>query len=316
MDSDNAARKNTPLASGVLDYFPDALAEVAQVSRVGNEQHNPGQPLHWARGKSSQHADSLLRHLIDRGGRDEDGVRHSAKVAWRALALLQEEAEASLPRGARLPEAGSGADDEPGYAVAPPSRDLQSLSLKALGYRAIPETIKGCATNWGNAFLKHLRVNDGDFIPDAMVYVAGPMRSKPGFGFGDFDRAERLLNAHGIDTISPARLDVADYLNTIAPEAPSLVNGAYRGDAEPWITRGDVVHYLQSLNSSSFVQRDITAILALTGTRRAIVVLPGWERSQGTLAEIMVGFWLGIPVLALDMEQATLTEIANPIESE
>jgi hypothetical protein len=31
---------------------------------------------------------------MERGGLDKDGVRHSAKMAWRALALLQLELEA------------------------------------------------------------------------------------------------------------------------------------------------------------------------------------------------------------------------------
>jgi Domain of unknown function (DUF5664) len=81
------------MARGLLDYFPDALAEVSHVSFVGNEQHNPGQELHWAKGKSTDHADCILRHLVDRGTLDTDGLRHSAKVAWRALALLQTEIE-------------------------------------------------------------------------------------------------------------------------------------------------------------------------------------------------------------------------------
>ena len=84
-------RKSRPIARGVLDYFPDALLEVAHVSFVGNEQHNPGEPLHWAKEKSTDEADCLLRHLADRGKLDSDGLRHSAKVAWRALALLQRE---------------------------------------------------------------------------------------------------------------------------------------------------------------------------------------------------------------------------------
>lgn len=94
LTTDAADRKATPIASGVLDYFPDALAEVARVSRVGNEQHNPGEPLHWAKEKSTDEADALLRHLVDRGKMDSDGTRHSAKVAWRALALLQREMDA------------------------------------------------------------------------------------------------------------------------------------------------------------------------------------------------------------------------------
>lgn len=86
-------RKGLPVCTGVLDYFPDALAAVAACSKAGNDQHNPGQPLHWAKGKSTDHADCLIRHLMERGTVDTDGVPHSAKVAWRALALLQTEIE-------------------------------------------------------------------------------------------------------------------------------------------------------------------------------------------------------------------------------
>lgn len=88
------ARKALPVCTGVLDYFPDALAAVAEVSKKGNDQHNPGQPLHWAKEKSTDHADCIVRHLLERGTIDTDGGRHSAKVAWRALALLQTEIEA------------------------------------------------------------------------------------------------------------------------------------------------------------------------------------------------------------------------------
>ena len=94
MTTDPKQRKTYPLATGVLDYFPDALTEVAYVSYVGNQQHNPGQPLHWAKEKSTDEPDALMRHLIQRGTIDTDGIRHSAKVAWRALALLQREIEA------------------------------------------------------------------------------------------------------------------------------------------------------------------------------------------------------------------------------
>lgn len=94
LPADSTARKAIPLASGVLDYFSAALIEVAKVSYAGNQQHNPGQPLHWARNKSTDQADTLLRHFVERGTLDTDGIRHSAKMAWRALALLQLELEA------------------------------------------------------------------------------------------------------------------------------------------------------------------------------------------------------------------------------
>ena len=93
LPTDARARKDIPIARGVLDYFPDAIAAVAEVSMRGNEQHNPGQPLHWAREKSTDQADCIARHLIERGTVDSDGTRHSAKLAWRALALLQLEIE-------------------------------------------------------------------------------------------------------------------------------------------------------------------------------------------------------------------------------
>lgn len=93
LPTDAKERKNFPVTTGVLDYFPDAIIAIAEVSLVGNEQHNPGEPLHWARSKSKDQADCIGRHLIQRGTLDTDGVRHSAKLAWRALALLQEELE-------------------------------------------------------------------------------------------------------------------------------------------------------------------------------------------------------------------------------
>jgi hypothetical protein len=71
---------------------------------LGNEKHNPGEPMHHARGKSMDHADCIMRHLVGRGGFDGD-TRESAALAWRALALLQEELEREhglpLPRAAR-----------------------------------------------------------------------------------------------------------------------------------------------------------------------------------------------------------------------
>jgi len=86
-------RKDVPIYSGVLKYFPNALAAVAACSKAGNDQHNPGKPLHWDRSKSGDELDALTRHLMEAGTVDTDGIRHSAKVAWRALANLEKELE-------------------------------------------------------------------------------------------------------------------------------------------------------------------------------------------------------------------------------
>ena|SRR6266403_946620 len=104
LPSNPADRKKIPLGTGVLDYFTSALIEVAKVSYAGNEQHNPGQPLHWSRGKSNDHADTMIRHFMERGTVDVDGMRHSAKMVWRALAVLQMELEAEgapISRGSK-----------------------------------------------------------------------------------------------------------------------------------------------------------------------------------------------------------------------
>lgn len=100
LPTDAKARKSIPLYSGLLKYFPDALIHVAHCSFVGNEQHHPGESLHWDKTKSTDHYDCMIRHLVD----DTTGVpvdrsrvgdvAHLAKVAWRALAGLQSAIEA------------------------------------------------------------------------------------------------------------------------------------------------------------------------------------------------------------------------------
>jgi hypothetical protein len=86
---DSAARKATPVFSGVLMYFPDAIAEVAKLSKMANDKHNPGEPMHWSRDKSKDHADSCVRHLMTPRAIDEFGLIHAVSAAWRALANLQ-----------------------------------------------------------------------------------------------------------------------------------------------------------------------------------------------------------------------------------
>jgi hypothetical protein len=100
LPTEAAERKKFPIATGFFDYFPDAIAAIAYLSWKANEQHNPGQPVHWARGKSTDHDDTLLRHFAERGTIDTDGVRHRTKVAWRALAALQEEIEEAMKKEA------------------------------------------------------------------------------------------------------------------------------------------------------------------------------------------------------------------------
>lgn len=88
--TESEKRKRTPVYSGVLMYFPDAIEAIARLSWAGNEKHNPGEPLHWSRGKSGDYADCAVRHLLTPDEIDpETGESHLTAAAWRVLALLQ-----------------------------------------------------------------------------------------------------------------------------------------------------------------------------------------------------------------------------------
>tara|TARA_R110002051_G_scaffold489_3_gene2229 strand:+ start:1994 stop:2302 length:309 start_codon:yes stop_codon:yes gene_type:complete len=90
LSNDSDVRKNTPIFSGVLNYFPLAIAEISKLSKLGNDKHNPGEPLHWAKEKSTDHKDCIARHLIDAGTIDPDSeMFHDVGLAWRALANLE-----------------------------------------------------------------------------------------------------------------------------------------------------------------------------------------------------------------------------------
>ena len=90
METDSAKRKEIPVASGFVDYFPLAMAAVAALSKAGNDKHNPDEPLHWSKEKSGDHDDCLMRHFLERDKYDyDDGFLHAVKVAWRAMAALE-----------------------------------------------------------------------------------------------------------------------------------------------------------------------------------------------------------------------------------
>lgn len=111
LPTDSAERKEYPLHSGCVRYFPAALAGVAKLSKIGNDKHNPGEEMHHARGKSTDHADCILRHMIDldalvaSGADKEQVLLEASSIAWRALALSQELHErygSPLAPGAKL----------------------------------------------------------------------------------------------------------------------------------------------------------------------------------------------------------------------
>lgn len=93
LPEDDAERSEMLMADGLLDYFPNALAEIAAHSARAAKKHHDGKQMHWNRKVSKDHRNKIVRHLVDSGKKDKNGNRHSTGLAWRALALLQEELE-------------------------------------------------------------------------------------------------------------------------------------------------------------------------------------------------------------------------------
>lgn len=103
LPKDYNARKALPLFTFLTEYFPDAVLELVKVSVAGNVQHNPGEKMHWARGKSMDQLNTAMRHIFDHGMGNvydeeppevlaaigDDGTMHLAKAAWRVMAEIQ-----------------------------------------------------------------------------------------------------------------------------------------------------------------------------------------------------------------------------------
>lgn len=116
------------------------------------------------------------------------------------------------------------------------------------------------------------------FAPKAKIkvcYLAGKMRGIPLDNFPEFHRAAATLRKDGWTVISPAEMDEA-----AADQKPEPNSSAYAG----WLRR--------------VVRRDMEAILSLRAENGdAIITLPGWTTSDGAMAELRTGKWLGLDLL-------------------
>jgi len=93
------------------------------------------------------------------------------------------------------------------------------------------------------------------------LYIAGPMTGYPQYNFPVFFDAERVLQAQGHEVVNPARMDVE-------------IDGfdARVEDREPPLTRAE------------YMARDLPEVLKSD----AIVLLPGWEKSDGARLEALI----------------------------
>lgn len=260
------------MATGVLNYFPDALAEVAYVSYVGNQQHNPGEPLHWAKHKSTDHSDCIARHLLEAGTLDDDGLRHTAKVAWRALAMLQIELEQNAGNSApatdtKLKPVPTKVWEDYLRYEGPPISLAEYAALHPLdnGCFGIPCTAERLKAYRAIEQREALPAHPLDHAEDQItVYLSGPMRGIPDFNFPAFDAARDRLLGQGYSVISPADMD------RVCPEVT---------------------------DTAGYAERDTEALIKLARSGRgAICMLKGWEKSVGAQAEYHLAKWLELAV--------------------
>ena len=144
LPSDAKARKDIPIFTGFVKYFPDAIAAVAQLSFIANEQHNPGEPLHWSKDKSSDHLDAQMRHIVDstETDRDADGILHLTKNAWRALAELQTLADDGVNIFAMLPA----------EKTTPARQWVAQFAVRRASDLLVKVETRGPFDTWGDAY--------------------------------------------------------------------------------------------------------------------------------------------------------------------
>src|SRR5579859_2534455 len=110
------------------------------------------------------------------------------------------------------------------------------------------------------------------------VYLAGPMRGIPEFNFPAFHAAAAELRAFGYEVHSPAEADLNNGFD------PSGMKGDNAELAPAGISLREAL-----ADDLWYVCREADAV----------VVLPGWENSDGAFCELMAGIAIGIPVMTL-----------------
>lgn len=322
-------RKKRPMDRGCLQYFPDALAYVSHVSYVGNEQHNPGEPMHWAKEKSSDHGDCIIRHQADAGTTDDDGLLHSGKVAWRALAQLQIELEQRAPDESdrvavldasikdnisRLDTPWTfGSATEAAIRAGNPDRTAVSATEAALlgGDAGIVAAVTASRA-------EQLRGS----IVDPNTWTL-PKAAEPPTVNGVPIRHDPTLHNHELYFIDLSAWDLI-----CIPQPRVYIAGPMRGirdfnfpafdqardklKAEGWdvISPADLDREAPTQATTDeeagseervheYMSRDLTDTLLTFRKSRgdAIAMLPGWENSTGAVTEFMVARWAGLRIL-------------------
>lgn len=118
-----------------------------------------------------------------------------------------------------------------------------------------------------------------DFPNGYTVYLAGPMRGLPLYNFPAFHDATKRLRNLGLTVISPAEMDVAS----------GMADLRYDASAEPQLVS---VILTEKFNIETVLANDLEAIRGVD----EVILLPGWERSEGVATEMKEAMKHGIRV--------------------
>ena len=122
------------------------------------------------------------------------------------------------------------------------------------------------------------------------VYLAGPMRGLPAFGFPAFDTARELLRSADVEVYCPAEAD-----RRLGFDPTGLA-----GTDDELAASG--------FDLAAALEWDLTAVCRCD----TVVVLPGWETSRGATAEVTIARLLGTPVRTWPDLELVAAEPAGP----
>ena len=108
-----------------------------------------------------------------------------------------------------------------------------------------------------------------------VLYIAGPMRGIAFFNYPMFDRVAKNLREAGNEVISPADED--------------RKQDGFDPFANPAYHTADNCIFPEEMDFHKTVRRCLDAVLRCD----EIVLLPGWEASNGAVAELTLAMWLG-----------------------
>lgn len=134
---------------------------------------------------------------------------------------------------------------------------------------------------------------EGPYMKQAEVYIAGPMRGLADYNFPAFYQAEAMLDLWGFKVHNPARMDIR------------AAKAGFNRATQTVIP--DTTFKIEEV-----LRRDFDAIKQCD----AVIVLPGWEKSSGAQRELAFAQSIGIPVFKFDVASPLDIEAQKPLNLE